>query len=180
MPPRAVPQLAFSHGEGATLTDVHGRTYIDGLAALWNVNVGYGRGVLADAAAEQMRTLAYSNAYGGFGHEPAIRLAARLAELAPGDLEVTFFTTGGGEANDTAYKLARLTQKLRGQPERVKIVARFRGYHGLTYGATSATGLPVFWKDVGPRAPGFAHAPAPGPYRFDPADHPGAETPGAA
>ena len=176
--PGTIPQVAFSHGAGATLTDIHGREYIDALAALWNVNVGYGRAVLADAAAAQMRTLAFSNAYGGFGHEPAIRLAARLAELAPGDLETTFFTSGGAEANESAFKLARLYWRVKGQPDRVKIVSRLRGYHGLTYGATSATGLPVFWKDAGPLAPGFVHVAAPDPYRFDPAG--GAATPGAA
>ena len=165
--PGTVPQLMLSHGEGATLTDVHGRTYIDGMASLWNVNVGYGRQALADVAAEQMRQLAFSSAYGGFGHEPGIRLAARLAELAPGDLQVTFFASGGAEANDTAYKLARLYWKLRGQPARVNIVSRLRDYHGLTYGATSATGLAAFWKDFDPLAPGFLHAPAPDPYRYD-------------
>ena len=167
-PPGTTPQLIFSRGQGATVEDVHGRTYIDAMASLWNVNVGYGRATLADAAARQMRQLAFSSAYGGFGHAPAIRLAARLAELAPGDLEVTFFTSGGAEANDTAYKLARLYWKLRGEPSRVQIVSRLRDYHGLTYGAMSATGIPMFWKDVGPLAPGFLHAPAPDPYRFEP------------
>jgi putrescine aminotransferase len=172
--PGTVPQLVFSHGEGATLTDVDGRTYIDAMASLWNVNVGYGRQTLADAAAEQMRKLAFSSAYGAFGHEPGIRLVSRLAELAPGDLQVTFFASGGAEANDTAYKLARLYWKLRGQPSRVNIVSRLRDYHGLTYGATSATGLAVFWKDFEPLAPGFLHAPAPDPYRYEGAGPAGA------
>lgn len=162
----AAPQLMFSHGKGATLTDVHGRTYIDMMASLWNVNVGYGREVLAEAAANQMRRLAFSSGYGGFGHEPGIRLATKLAELAPGDLAVTFFASGGAESNDTAYKLARLYWKLRGEPKRVNIVSRLRDYHGLTIGAMSATGLSVFWKDLGPLAPGFLHAPAPDPYRY--------------
>ncbi len=165
--PGAVPQLMFSHGRGATLTDVHGRTYVDAMASLWNVNVGYGQDSLAEAAAEQMRALPFSSAYGGFGHGPGARLAARLAELAPGDLQVTFFASGGAEANDTAYKLARLHSRLRGEPGRVKIVSRMRDYHGLTYGATSATGLPAFWKDFEPLAPGFLHAPAPDPYRHE-------------
>jgi putrescine---pyruvate transaminase len=164
--PGAAPQLMFSHGEGATLTDVHGRTYIDAMASLWNVNVGYGREVLAEAAAGQMRRLAFSSGYGGFGHEPGIRLATRLAELAPGELGVTFFASGGAESNDTAYKLARLYWKLRGEPRRVQIVSRLRDYHGLTIGAMSATGIPLFWKDMDPLAPGFLHAPAPDPYRY--------------
>ncbi len=165
-PAGTVPQLTFTSGQGATLTDAEGREYIDAMASLWNVNVGYGRHELADAAAEQMRSLAFSSAYGGFGTAPAIRLAAKLAELAPGDLEVTFFASGGAEANDTAYKIARLYWKLRGQPEKVNIVSRLRDYHGLTYGATSATGLANFWKGFEPLAPGFLHAPAPSVYRF--------------
>ena len=116
-PAGTIPQLMFAGGRGATLTDVHGREYIDGMASLWNVNVGYGRSVLADAAAAQMKKLAFSSAYGGFGTAPAIELAAKLAELAPGDLDVTYFASGGAEANDTAYKIARLYWKMRGGRE---------------------------------------------------------------
>jgi len=167
--PGLAPQLLFERGSGSTLVDLAGRTYVDAMAGLWNVNVGYGRAELADSAAAQMRDLAFHSAYNGFGHAPGIRLAARLAELAPGDLEVTFFASGGAEANDTAYKLARLYWKLKGEPGRVNIVSRLRDYHGLTLGATSATGLAVFWKNMEPLAPGFLHAPAPDPYRHDPA-----------
>ncbi len=165
-PPGTIPQLMFSSGAGATLTDVEGREYVDGMASLWNVNVGYGRAELADAAATQMKSLAFSSAYGGFSTQPAIELAAKLAELAPGDLDVTYFASGGAEANDTAYKVARLYWKLRGEPARVNIVSRLRDYHGLTYGATSATGLANFWKGFEPLAPGFLHAPSPDPYRY--------------
>ncbi|HYM50501.1 MAG TPA: aspartate aminotransferase family protein [Candidatus Limnocylindrales bacterium] len=164
----AAPQLMFARGEGATLTDVHGRTYIDAMASLWNVNVGYGRDVLAEAAATQMRRLAFSSGYGGFSHEPGIRLAERLAELAPAGLETTFFASGGAEANDTAYKIARLYWKLRGEPRRVQIVSRLRDYHGLTIGAMSATGISTFWKNLDPLAPGFLHAAAPDSYRYEP------------
>jgi putrescine---pyruvate transaminase len=173
-PAGTVPQLIFKSGSGATLTDIDGREYIDGFASLWNVNVGYGRTELADAAAAQMKTLAFSSAYGGFGSAPAIELATKLAELAPGELEVTYFASGGAEANDTAYKIARLYWTLRGEPERVNIVSRIRDYHGLTVGATSATGLPNFWKGFGPLAPGFLHAPSPDPYRFSGEGSPGA------
>ncbi len=96
-PPGTIPQLIMAGGSGATLTDAHGREYIDGMASLWNVNVGYGRTELADAAAEQMKMLAFSSAYGGFSTAPAIELAAKLAELAPGDLEVTYFASGGAD-----------------------------------------------------------------------------------
>jgi putrescine aminotransferase len=165
-PAGTIPQLIFANGKGATLTDADGSEYIDGMASLWNVNVGYGRTELADAAAAQMKALAFSSAYGGFGTKPAIELAAKLAELAPGELEVTYFASGGAEANDTAYKIARLYWKLRGEPERVNIISRIRDYHGLTYGATSATGLANFWKGFEPLAPGFLHAPSPDPYRY--------------
>ena len=165
-PPGTIPQLMFASGAGATLTDVEGREYVDGMASLWNVNVGYGRADLAEAAATQMKSLAFSSAYGGFSTKPAIELAAKLAELAPGDLDVTYFASGGAEANDTAYKVARLYWKLRGEPARVNIVSRLRDYHGLTYGATSATGLANFWKGFEPLAPGFLHAPSPDPYRY--------------
>jgi putrescine---pyruvate transaminase len=173
-PAGTIPQLIFASGSGATLTDAEGREYIDGLASLWNVNVGHGRAELADAASSQMKTLAFSSAYGGFSTAPAIELAAKLAQLAPGDLEVTYFASGGAEANDTAYKIARLYWKLRGEPERVNVVSRIRDYHGLTYGATSATGLANFWKGFEPLAPGFLHAPAPDPYRFSGKGSPGA------
>ena len=165
-PTGTIPQLIFASGKGATLTDAEGREYIDGMASLWNVNVGYGRTELADAAAAQMKMLAFSSAYGGFGNAPAIALAAKLAELAPGELDVTYFASGGAEANDTAYKIARLYWTLRGEPERVNIISRIRDYHGLTYGATSATGLANFWKGFAPLAPGFLHAPSPDPYRY--------------
>ncbi|MEP7105289.1 MAG: aspartate aminotransferase family protein [Chloroflexota bacterium] len=165
-PPGAAPEVMFVSGSGATLTDASGRTYIDALASLWNVNVGHGRAELGQVAAEQIGRLAFSSAYGGFGHPPGVRLAAKLAELAPGDLEVTFFASGGAEANDTAYKISRLYWTLRGEPQRTKIVSRLRDYHGLTYGATSATGLPQFWKGFEPLAQGFLHAPCPDPYRY--------------
>jgi putrescine aminotransferase len=165
-PAGTIPQVIFVRGKGAMLTDVEGRDYIDGMASLWNVNVGYGRTELADAAADQMKALAFSSAYGGFSTAPAIELAAKLAEIAPGDLEVTYFASGGAEANDTAYKVARLHWKLRGRLEKVNIVSRLRDYHGLTYGATSATGLANFWKGFEPLAPGFLHAPPPSVYRY--------------
>jgi adenosylmethionine-8-amino-7-oxononanoate aminotransferase len=173
-PAGTIPQLVFASGRGATITDVDGREYVDGLASLWNVNVGHGRTELAEAASAQMTTLAFGSAYGGFGTAPAIKLAAKLAELAPGDLEVTYFASGGAEANDTAYKIARLYWKLRGEPDRVNIVSRIRDYHGLTYGATSATGLANFWKGFEPLAPGFLHAPSPDPYRYAGEGSPGA------
>ena len=125
-PAGSAPRLVFESAAGVTVRDVQGREYIDALSGLWNVNIGWGRAELAEAAAEQMRKLSFESAYGGFSHRPGIALAERLAQLTPGDLEVTFFAGGGAEANDTAYKLARLYWKLRGEPQRVKIVSRLR------------------------------------------------------
>ncbi|HEY8745324.1 MAG TPA: aspartate aminotransferase family protein [Chloroflexota bacterium] len=152
--------VVFARGEGAILWDADGRRYLDGLSCLWNVNVGHGRRELATAAADQMATLAFANNYVGFGNEPAIRLAARLAELAPGDLNHVFFTTGGAESNESAFKLARFYWSLRGRPEKVKIISRSGGYHGVGMGAMAATGLPAYWTHFGPLPPGFSQVPA--------------------
>jgi putrescine---pyruvate transaminase len=152
--------LIFARGEGAILWDVRGRRYIDGLACLWNVNVGHGRRELAAAAARQMEELAFVNSYVGSSNVPAITLAERLAKLAPPTLNTTFFTTGGAESNDTAFKTARFYWSIRGQDKKVKIIARANGYHGNSVGATAATQLPVFHPRFGPLAPGFVGVPA--------------------
>ncbi|MFM7199043.1 MAG: aspartate aminotransferase family protein [Chloroflexota bacterium] len=152
--------LIFDRGEGAVLWDVRGRRYLDGLSCLWNVNVGHGRTELADAGAAQMRRLAFVNSYVGSSNAPAITLAARLARMTPGThLNTTFFTTGGAESSDTAFKTVRRYWALRGQPDRVKIISRTNGYHGTTIGATAATGLPAFHPNWGPPAPGFVIVP---------------------
>jgi putrescine---pyruvate transaminase len=152
--------VVFARGEGAILWDVDGRRYLDGLSCLWNVNVGHGRRELAEAGADQLATLAFANNYVGFSNEPAIRLAARLADLAPGDLNHVFFTTGGGESNETAFKLARFYWSLRGRPEKIKIISRTAGYHGVGMGVMAAAGLPAYWNHFGPLAPGFCQVPA--------------------
>lgn len=156
--------VIIAEGRGATVLDTEGRSYIDGSACLWNVNVGHGRGELAEVAAAQMKRLAYSPLFTSLSHEPAIALAAKLAEITPGDLSATLFVTGGSEANDTAFKLVRYYWRLKGQPERVKIISRLGGYHGLTIAATAATGIPAFWERFQPLAPGFLHVSAPNTY----------------
>jgi adenosylmethionine-8-amino-7-oxononanoate aminotransferase len=152
--------VVFARGEGAILWDVRGRRYIDGLACLWNVNVGHGRRELAQAAARQMAELAFCNSYCGSSNAPAITLAARLAELAPPGLRTTFFTTGGAESNDTAFKTARFYWQLKGRPQKTKIISRLKGYHGVTVGALAATGLPAFHARFGPSLPEFLQVPA--------------------
>lgn len=147
--------LIVTEGNGVYLKDIHGKQYIDGMSSLWNVNIGHGRAEVAEVAKAQMTTLAFSSCFSTFSHEPVIRLAAKIASLAPGDLEAVFFTSGGSEANDTAFKLARHYWLLKGQAQRQKIISRTKSYHGVTMGATSATGLKPFRDFTNSLAPDF-------------------------
>jgi adenosylmethionine-8-amino-7-oxononanoate aminotransferase len=158
--------VVFVRGKGALLWDSDGREYIDGLSSLWNVNVGHGRAELARAAAEQMERLAFASNYVGSSNEPAIRLAARLIELAYPNMSGVFFASGGAEANESAFKTARYYWKLRGKPDKVKFIARMHGYHGVTLAAMSATGLPSYWQMFEPRVPNFVHVQPPYRYRW--------------
>ncbi len=158
--------VILTEGHGAVLTDIEGKRYLDGLAGLWNVTVGHGRAELAEAAAEQMKKLAFFSAYTGMSNIPAIELAAKMAEIAPSNLHVTYFTTAGAESNESAIKTARFYWKQRGYPNKVKIISRRFAYHGVTAIASQATGMPAFWKDFEPHAPGFVHVAPPYPYRF--------------
>lgn len=151
--------IVLVKGQGATVTDATGKEYIDGFGGLWNVNVGHGRAELARAAADQMEALAYASGYAGSSNVPAILLADRLADMAPGDLKATFYTTGGAESNETAFKIARFYWKMTGRPDKVKIISRQRSYHGLTAGATSATGQRIYWRFFDPLPSGFCHVP---------------------
>lgn len=157
--------LILARGEGVYLWDTEGNRYLDGFAGLWNVNVGYGRTELADAARAQMVTLAYSPTFFGLATPPAIELAATLAEMLPGTLNHFQFTSGGAESNETAFKIARYYWSVGGRPEKVKIISRQMGYHGIAMGALAATGIPAYHAHFGPRAPGFVHVSAPYLYR---------------
>ena len=132
--------VVIDRGEGAYVWDVHGKRYIDGLAGLFVVQVGHGRRELAEAAAAQAEKLAFFPLW-TYAHPTALALAQRLADKAPGDLNRVFLTTGGGEAVETAWKLARQYFLEVGQPERVKVIARTTAYHGTSLGALSITGL---------------------------------------
>ncbi|MGC1361691.1 MAG: aspartate aminotransferase family protein [Silvibacterium sp.] len=139
---------------------------MDGLSGLWNVNVGHGRIELADTAAAQMKTLAYFSGYAGSSSIPSITLAERLIKIAPG-MEAVFFTSGGAEANESAFKTARYYWKVQGKSDKIKVIARIHGYHGVTLQAMSATGIAPYWKMFEPRVPGFLHIPTCYPYRFE-------------
>ena len=154
-------------GDGAILTDADGREYIDGLAGLWNVTAGHGRTELADAMREQAAELAYVSGYAGSSNPRAIELAERLAALCYPSINRFFFTSGGGEATDSSIKMARAYWKLRGRPDKTKVISRIDGYHGVTLAAMSATGLSRYWPLFEPRVPGFVHIPAPDPYRYE-------------
>jgi adenosylmethionine-8-amino-7-oxononanoate aminotransferase len=159
-------------GEGAYVFDEDGKRYLDGLAGLFVTQVGHGRPELAEAAARQARELAYFPIWGN-AHPRAVELAERLAALAPGDLERVFFTSGGSEAVESAWKLARQYFRLTGQPGRTKVISRSLAYHGTTMGALSITGLPALKAAFEPLVPGAVRVPNTNPYRppaTDPAE----------
>jgi adenosylmethionine-8-amino-7-oxononanoate aminotransferase len=157
--------LVLTHGKGSMIWDSDGKEYIDGFAGLWNVNVGHGRAELAEAGRAQMERLAYSPTFFGLSTPPAIELATKLAAMVPGPMNHFQFTSGGAESNETAFKIARYYWSIGGQPEKVKIISRQMGYHGIAMGALAATGIPAYWQHFGPRTPGFIHVSAPYAYR---------------
>ncbi len=155
----------FSHGEGSTLHDVRGRAYIDGLSGLFVVNAGHGRREIGEAMAEQAGRVAYTAA-STCSNVPAVRLAEKLSEIAPGDLSRVFLVSGGSEAVETAIKIAKQAQAMRGFPRRYKIIARRGSYHGTTHGAMSLTASRVE-SYHGPFMYGVSHVPSPNRYRND-------------
>jgi putrescine---pyruvate transaminase len=147
-------------GEGATLWSADGREFIDGLACLWNVAVGHGRKELAQAAARQMEQLEFASGYAGNTNIPAVQLGERMAALCYPSINHFYFTSGGGESNDSAIKTARFFWISQGKPDKLKIISRENGYHGVTIGSMSATGIPAYWLMFGGRLPGFLSIPA--------------------
>lgn len=134
---------------GATVTDASGHTLLDGFAGLWCVNAGYGQESIVEAAAKQLRELPYSTAYFGLGSEQAIRLAARLAELAPGDLNHIYFTLGGSDAVDSTIRFIRYYYHVRGTPRKDQFISVEYGYHGSSTAGSGLTALPVFHSGFG-------------------------------
>lgn len=141
--------LMIERGEGCHVWDTSGKRYLDAMAGIYAVQVGHGRRELAEAAAQQASKLAFYPIW-THTHPPAAQLAKRIAGLAPGDLDLVFFTTGGGEAVESAWKLAHQYFSLLGQPERTKVIARRNGYHGTTLGALSITGVDSLKEPFGP------------------------------
>jgi adenosylmethionine-8-amino-7-oxononanoate aminotransferase len=154
-------------GEGCYVWDEHGNRYLDGLSALFCVNIGHGRHEVAQAGADQAKELGFFTTW-SYAHPRAIELAARIASIAPGDLNRVFFTSGGGESVETALKLARQYHKLTGKPNKTKFIAREVAYHGTTMGALAATGVTGLRNPFEPFTPGGCHVPNTNLYRLPP------------
>jgi len=155
-----------SAADGCWVTDEGGRLF-DGLAGLWCVNVGYGRREIVDAVARQMERVAYYPSFFNTTTEPAVRLAAKLAGLAPERINHTIFNNSGSESNETALKLVRGYWKLRGKPGKTKVLSRQWAYHGVAIATTSMTGLPSCYAPFDLPLPGFVHVPGPHHYESD-------------
>ncbi len=163
-----VPVIA--RGEGCYVYDQHGTRYLDGLSGLFTVQVGHGRRELAEAARAQSETLGYFPVW-SFAHEPAITLAHRIAQYAPGDLNRVFFTPTGGDAVESAIKFARQYWKLQGQPMKHKVISRYLAYHGTSMGALSLTGVPSIKAPFEPLMPGAVKVQTPYRYRCNDCMH---------
>jgi len=156
--------IVATKAEGSWVTDADGKRYLDAMAGLWCVNVGYGRTELAEAAYEQLKEMAYFPL--SHSHVPAIKLAEKLNEML-GDEYVIFFSNSGSEANETAFKIVRQYHQQKGEHDRYKIVSRYRSYHGSSMGALAATGQAQRKYKYEPLAPGFIHVSPPDSYRDD-------------
>ncbi len=158
-------------GEGCYVYDEHGKRYLDGLSGLFCVNAGHGRAELGEAAARQVSELDFYTLW-SYAHPRAIELAARIASLAPGDLNRVFFTSGGSEAVESALKLARNFHRMRGNGQKHKVIAREIAYHGTSLGALSATGITELRSQFEPLTPGGCHVPNTNLYRWPEDRHP--------
>ena len=135
-----------SAAKGVKITDTKGKEYIDSMAGLWCVNIGWGRDEVVEAIAEQASKLAYYHSFASMANEASIRLADRLLRLLPDTMSKVFFGNSGSDANDTNVKLVWYFNNLRGKPDKKKIISRERGYHGVTVAAASLTGIPMVHK----------------------------------
>ncbi|GGF47958.1 aspartate aminotransferase family protein [Aliidongia dinghuensis] len=151
--------------KGATVTDATGHQLIDGFAGLWCVNAGYGHESIVEAAARQMRELPYATGYFDLGSEAAIRLAAELADRAPGDLNHVYFTLGGSDAIDSTVRFVRYYWHAKGSPERDQFISIEQGYHGSSTVGAGLTALPSFHAGFGVPFDWQHKIPSPYPYR---------------
>ena len=154
--------LIATKGKGSWITDIDGKRYFDGMSGIWCVNIGYGREELAEAAFEQLKSIAYFPLTQS--HVPAIELSKKVSDWLGEEYRI-FFSNSGSEANEVAFKVARQYHQRRGQANRYKIISRYRAYHGNSMGALAATGQSIRKTSYEPLAPGFLHVPPPYCYR---------------
>ncbi|MGP5309004.1 aspartate aminotransferase family protein [Vreelandella alkaliphila] len=147
----------ITHADGVYIYDSQGNRILDGMAGLWCVNLGYGRQELVDAATEQMQQLPYYNNFFKTTHPPAVKLAAKLSELAPEHINHVFFTGSGSEANDTVLRMVRRYWAIKGKPEKQWVISRENGYHGSTVAGMSLGGMAPMHDQGGPCVPGISH-----------------------
>ncbi|HBP41329.1 MAG: aspartate aminotransferase family protein [Vreelandella alkaliphila] len=147
----------ITHADGVYIYDSQGNRILDGMAGLWCVNLGYGRQELVDAASEQMQQLPYYNNFFKTTHPPAVKLAAKLSELAPEHINHVFFTGSGSEANDTVLRMVRRYWAIKGKPEKQWVISRENGYHGSTVAGMSLGGMAPMHDQGGPCVPGISH-----------------------
>jgi adenosylmethionine-8-amino-7-oxononanoate aminotransferase len=165
------------HGEpmmvrasGVRLWDTDGNEWLDGMAGMMNVSLGYGRPEVVAAVAQGLEELSFATLYYGRSHVRAVELSERLSRVTPKGINRFLYTNSGAEAVETALKISRYVNAVEGRPERHQVIGRMLGYHGLTYGGISASGMPEFWNSMGPLVPGFSHISQPTPDRLDAAE----------
>jgi len=163
---REVGPIILERGKGVYIYDNRGRDYIDALAGLWCVSLGYNEERLVEAATRQLRELPYSHIFAGRSHEPGIELAERLKEVSPFAASKVFFANSGSEANDTQIKLAWYYWNAKGKPQKKKIISRNKAYHGVTMVSASLTGLPNNHRAFDLPFAGILHADCPHLYRY--------------
>jgi 4-aminobutyrate--pyruvate transaminase len=158
--------LIITRGSGVNVYDDQGKEYIEGLAGLWCVSLGFNEPRLVDAARRQLETLPYYHSFGSKSHGPAIELAERILDLLPETMSKVLFNNSGSEANDTAIKLVWYYNNALGRPQKKKIVSRIKAYHGVTIASASLTGLPNNHRDFDLPITGIVHTGCPHHYRF--------------
>ncbi|QEA37976.1 aspartate aminotransferase family protein [Pistricoccus aurantiacus] len=159
----------ITHAEGVYIFDADGKRILDGMAGLWCVNIGYGREELVEAATHQLRELPFYNSFFKTTHAPVVKLAEKLCQLAPGNMNRVFFTGSGSEANDTVLRMVRRYWALKGKPEKKWIIGRENGYHGSTVAGMSLGGMALMHEQGGPCVPGITHVRQ--PYWFGEGQH---------
>ena len=156
-----VGPVVISRGKGVRVWDEAGKEYIESVAGLWCAALGFDNERLVQAAANQMRKLPYYHAFSAKSHEPMIDLAEMLIARAPVPMSKVFFANSGSEANDSAIKMVWYLNNALGRPKKKKIIGRLKGYHGITIGSASLTGLPANHRSFDVPLPGFLHTMTP-------------------